>query len=189
VEVSGEAEAPLFGYSGNITVPDLLEGAFESPSWDVRGLEFIAFRSGMGVIVDTVGPFDRNGGASSLTRTTRFIALLSERGGPGSQLLDLTLTDATEELWIDGVLAEPKPFYDWDAAIYEGHLRVTISWYLLAPFVSFFRDPGFRVQARLDDCDAGADDVIVGWVPEPAGLAFLALGAFVLLRRRTGGRG
>jgi MYXO-CTERM domain-containing protein len=195
VEFNGEADSPDFVYPGPIEVHDPVEGVFESPSWDIQGVEFIESRPGMYVHVDTLGPFDRNGGDTSITGTTLFVALLTEASGRETQMIELTLTETTGELRIDGAPVEEGPHHweQWSAGVSEdGHLWIWIGSYFLAPFVySPWAGPwvhpwprGFELRARLDDCDAGADDVIVGWVPQPAGLALLALGAAALLRRR-----
>ena len=192
VDGNGETDAPVSGYPGLVTVRDPVEGVFQSPSWDIQAVEFELLRSGLELRVDTVGPVDRNGGDTSITGTTRFVALLTDEATSETQTIELAMTETTEELQLDGVRIEHGQwdFKDWQAwaGREDGDLRIWIGSWLVAQFVYASSGPPyqrrFEFQALLDDTDVGPDDRIVGWVPEPGALTLLALAAVTLLRRR-----
>jgi len=192
VDVDDETDAPVSGYPGLVTVRDPVEGVFQSPSWDIQAVEFQLFRSGLELRVDTVGPFDRNGGDTSITGTTSFVALLTDAATSETQMIELAMTETTEELHLDGVRIEHGQLdnEDWQAwaGRDDGDLRIWIGMSFVPQFV---HEPWmkpyqrrFEFQALLDDTDVGPDDRIVGWVPEPGALTLLALAAVTLLRRR-----
>jgi len=192
VDVDGETDAPVFEYPGTVTVRDPVEGVFESPSWDIQGVGFFESRSALYVHVDTVGPLDRNGGDTSITRMTKFVALLTDAATSETQTIELAMTETTAELHIDGVRIEHGDvhFKDWHAwaGMDDGDLWIRIgSWFVAQfvyePWVQPY-EGRFEFQALLDDTDVGPDDRIVGWVPEPGALTLLALAAAALLRRR-----
>jgi MYXO-CTERM domain-containing protein len=190
--VDVEADAPVSGYPGLVTVRDPVEGVFQSPSWDIQAVEFWALRAGLLIHVYTVEPLDRNGGDTSITGTTRFVALLTDAATSETHMIELAMTETTEELHLDGVRIEHGQwdFEDWQAwaGRDDGDLRIWIGSYLVPPFVyAPWEQPyerRFEFQALLDDTDVGPDDRIVGWVPEPGALTLLALAAAALLRRR-----
>ena len=192
VDGDGEADAPVSGYPGLVTVRDPVEGIFESPSWDIQAVEFWALRKGLLILVDTVGPLDRNGGDTSITGRTSFVALLTDAATSETQMIELAMTETTEELRLDGVRIEHGHWDDDDwqawAGRDDGDLRIWIGMSFVPQFV---HEPWmkpyqrrFEFQALLDDTDVGPDDRIVGWVPEPGALTLLALAAATLLRRR-----
>jgi len=117
VDGDGEADAPVSGYPGLVTVRDPVEGVFQSPSWDIQAVEFWESRKGLHLRVDTVGPLDRNGGDTSITGTTRFVALLTDAATSETKRIELAMTESTEELHLDGVRIEHGQwdFEDWQA--------------------------------------------------------------------------
>ena len=192
VDVEGETDAPVSEYVGVLTVTDPVEGIFESPSWDIQAVEFWALRKGLLILVDTVGPLDRNGGDTSITGRTSFVALLTDAATSETQMIELAMTETTEELRLDGVRIEHGHWDDDDwqawAGRDDGDLRIWIGRSFVPQFVDApWEHPyesRFEFQALLDDTDVGPDDRIVGWVPEPGALTLLPLAAVTLLRRR-----
>jgi len=176
--------------SGYAQVEDALEGVFESPSWDITSVEFYPTKTILGVILCTAGPFDRNGGETSLTGTTRFTFSLMDPYGTQSITYCLITSDTTEELWIDGALVEKHPpdtMAWWGMHIDEGQLYLSLYPHLVPPLVTMalqeYGSVPCLLHAELSDTGTGVADQVVGWVPEPASLALLAAGAAGLLRR------
>ena len=83
-----------------------MEGIFESPSWDIKGVYFdFTPRGGFTIGLDTVGGFLRHGGQTSAAHKTELSMVFSGWPSGGSMTFDLVLTDTTGLLWFNGAPA------------------------------------------------------------------------------------
>lgn len=160
-----------------VRVDDPNEGVYGSPSFDIDAVEFHVDDTWFYIGVDTMGDFDRNGGATAFPPVTQFLFLLDD--GAMSFFFTFRSDDTSMQMFHDST---PIPG-GWEAEI-GSDLEIRLSSDMLTGFD--FLDFSFR--ARLDNSDTHADDIIAAvGVPEPATMGLLALGAIALLRRRRPG--
>ena len=186
VSVSGAMALPI-NFDGNIGIPDNYaiikddpnEAAFGADSFDIDAVLFDMDSNFLYIGVDTIGAFDRNGGATAFPPVTQFLFQLDD--GSASYFFTLLINDTSTTMF-QGVSPIPLPVTIWDAMI-DNDLEIRFD----STMMPGFNWDDFAFQARLDNSDTAADDVIsarVTDIPEPATMSLQGLGAIALLRRR-----
>ena len=160
---------------------DIAEAPFESTSWDVAAAYLDMDDDWLYMGLDTVGPFDPNGGDTSfLRKETQFFGVLIP--SPDVQyVFELSSNDDGITLKLNGIVLTDDQ-YD---ALRGTDLEIRISLALLTDLgLEFF------MQAQLDDTGFGQDDQIAGQItlPEPGTIALLSLGGVALALRRRRSR-
>jgi hypothetical protein len=170
-------------------ITDPVEGTFESPSWDVQCVGISLTGKGLIIGVDTVGPFDRGGGLTSvLGETEVYMEFRDLWSGAVMESLEVALTATTESLSEDGLGIYLGDYRGNGSSVVVGSdlevcLNGGVMTHELGGILSGWMGKcGFYL--RLDDTGTGAHDEVYGVIPEPATLAMLALGAAAILRRR-----
>jgi hypothetical protein len=162
-------------------ITDPVEGTFESPSWDIQSVHIsLVHLQGLFIGVDTVGPFDRDGGmTSALGETDVYMEFREYWGGAVIQTEEMVLTATTETYYENAMKSGGRYAIGTDLEIEIG--------------AAMQNDLGMildgrgkcRFYLRLDDTGTGLHDEVFGIIPEPGTLALLALGAAAMIRRRV----
>lgn len=184
--VSGAMATPI-NFDGTIGPGDTYatlkddpnEGTFGSDGFDIDAVLFDVDSGWLYIGVDTVATFDRNGGDTAFLPVTQFQFVLNDL--VSNHLFTLLINDSSITTFY-GTSMTPLAA-GWEALIVEDmEIRLDIS-----TLLSGFDTDDFTFQARLDNSDWPADDMIsttVTGVPEPATLGLLAFGTLGLLSRR-----
>ncbi len=161
-------------------IDDPAEGVFGSDGLDIDGVGFDEIAGWLYIGVDTVGQFDRDGGPTAFPQVTQFLFRLND----GSQTHTyMMLIDGGAIAMFEGIT---PILAGWTAQI-ANDLEIRLDTTVLMPG---FDHHDFFFQARLDNSDYYADDVIAGdiGIPEPTTMSLLAIGSLAALRRRSRAR-